>query len=1403
MRRINWKFAAVLIVVLVLSGLGAWGLYVVQSGRIAQSLLWQARKDHEDGHFESANKLAAQYLQFRPDDTAVLLELADWMRSGAVGRRQLASALQLYEKILRFQTDNGEVRRKAVEVYLALGQYGEALDHLERLLQIQPNDAALLTQAGRCLHATGKLDAANDFYRRAMRADARYIAAYVYAAGLQQSQFKNPVAAGVLLERAVAANPESADARAALGGHLRRQRKFDDAARCVKQGLDREPNNPTLLMAASEIASAAGDFAQSRALLDRGCQAHPKDTRFVCALAWQLLYDGRADLAAEKLRAGNATNPNDIDVLTLLADVLAQDGQTEPLEKALRDLRELKAPPEKIAPRVQYVEARLLMVRGRFPDALQKLNNLRQIAQRMPSLHRQVNALLAQCCGELGDHAGEVDAIKRLLESDPNAGAMRLEYARALAGANLHSDALREFLVVIPRSEISSRLIASTARVLIDRARTDPDAWTNLQRAIENLTLDDANANPTIARAELDRIRNRPEVALTQIVKNLSKLPHNATLHAERAALFELKFGADRALAALAEGEQLAGDQADLRLLKARLLSGRIDRSQIAILTGLSENVEQFRAEDRVAILRAIIAGCRFVDDSAAVNQMLYRLSQVCPDDFASREALYSMAVRSRNIVLREVLRQEIESLEGKDGPCLQRVEAERFISGGAAENLKQAETLLEKCAAKRPADPAIPFLRGRIAEIRGQVAAARDQYSKAWSRGFFDRPNEELLLSARGSAGTQPCAILVESIAARVTVETSRSLVIAALPLFDTDNRMRFAERLLAQCPADHAPNQAWLGQLFARMGLPEQSEAAFRRAAAAAPQARDGWLSLLTERMSDSVRFAATVVEVQQALPPLEAALVIGRAYEIAKRPDDARREFEKAAQLNAEDSRPLRLLAGLAMHSGRQAEACKVLESLVRSAEDKSPEDVRWARRTLALQLAFQPSLANFQRAMALLDQNKVGESWVVDDMRARALVLATQKSRPIGDGKSTARREAIAILETLQQRNTARNADDLLLLAKLLRAENDSDRFQRVLDRMRIEYRGHFATVAFLAREALRESDAAGCEKLLPVLKQLGPGQLETVAIEFHLRILSDDFAAADRLLTDYCKHATDRTDEARRNRQLADFLFGFLAACPVPDRPALVANLQKAALSHHMAAFGFRDDGMQRLVTLLAQSGQSARALELLQGQWADRAPELITAAQILVLRHGFVSESQHKSFEQYLVGQVEKHPNSVPLRINLADYYQFTKSNDRAVTLYRQVLATEPNNVAALNNLAWTLAGDRTKAPEALALVQRAIDLIGPMDDLLDTRARIRFESGDVQAGLRDLTEAVTEAPTATRLADLAAMHRKAGQPDMALRFELRIRKFSGEESEPHNRETQAKGQKSAVRNQE
>ena len=94
-----------------------------------------------------------------------------------------------------------------------------------------------------------------------------------------------------------------------------------------------------------------------------------------------------------------------------------------------------------------------------------------------------------------------------------------------------------------------------------------------------------------------------------------------------------------------------------------------------------------------------------------------------------------------------------------------------------------------------------------------------------------------------------------------------------------------------------------------------------------------------------------------------------------------------------------------------------------------------------------------------------------------------------------------------------------------------------------------------------------------------------------------------------------------------------------------------------------------------------------------------------------------------RRIEKSLKDMLAQTSNSVPLLICLADLYDLQERFADAETVYRQALHKDGDNVMALNNLAWLLAFKQAPArDEALVVINKAIDLVGPSPELLDTR---------------------------------------------------------------------------------
>ena len=109
----------------------------------------------------------------------------------------------------------------------------------------------------------------------------------------------------------------------------------------------------------------------------------------------------------------------------------------------------------------------------------------------------------------------------------------------------------------------------------------------------------------------------------------------------------------------------------------------------------------------------------------------------------------------------------------------------------------------------------------------------------------------------------------------------------------------------------------------------------------------------------------------------------------------------------------------------------------------------------------------------------------------------------------------------------------------------------------------------------------------------------------------------------------------------------------------------------------------------------------------------------------------------------------KEHPKDTQLHAFQAQQAIVAKDYKVAVQQYRAVLAVEPDNATALNNLAWALneLGD----PKALEVADRASVLAPNVPTVMDTRGWILVQRGDAKKGLDLLREASGLAPDAMK----------------------------------------------------
>ena len=127
-----------------------------------------------------------------------------------------------------------------------------------------------------------------------------------------------------------------------------------------------------------------------------------------------------------------------------------------------------------------------------------------------------------------------------------------------------------------------------------------------------------------------------------------------------------------------------------------------------------------------------------------------------------------------------------------------------------------------------------------------------------------------------------------------------------------------------------------------------------------------------------------------------------------------------------------------------------------------------------------------------------------------------------------------------------------------------------------------------------------------------------------------------------------------------------------------------------------------------------------------------------------------LSVSGAKAPEAVLKEWLAKNPDDAATRLQLADYYLAHTQKALAITNYEQILKAHPNNIAALNNLAWVYTEQNN--PKALALAERAYKMAPTSPGVADTYAWALISRDQPKTALPILQQAAKAAPKAATI---------------------------------------------------
>lgn len=1397
----------ILAAVVLLLGVGAFGVRYVRKRIIAHRALIAGLAAFEREDWAAACEQFRRYLARRPTDQTEdrHIEIPEKYARALLRVRPLtadnvAAAIGAYRRVLRLAPERRSTYEALAKLYIDLGDFNELAYIARKLREQYPDDpraAIWLATARIAQHELGEarseLETVIAQWEQRPGGDEDYVLACVMLSGLaaQDGTAAARQEALTWLDRAVARDPESLTAR------LRRAQFYRKLADLLPEQRDEY-----LAGAQSDLEAAtalSGADVHERLMLVREWMKHNELDRAAAAL------DAVAALGERELKdAFLSLEEWQITHFLLRADLLLREGKlAEGAALAERVLAALKHAQDRR--RVLPIAARLYALNGQLEAARAALAELRELlATNTTSEAKELLALLEATIARV---EGRPYRVIELLEPFVPRGPADADLLRVLAEAYRQTDQNRRAVRLLlsyfeqrdPRDD--PQVAALLARELL-RAGD----WRTAARLAEALGPHSAEGvllrlearfrAATQATAQPDR--QALEDLLAAAERLAAAAPGNVQIRLLQAAVAGLLGQVELAEQVLADAAATCTEPLPAELALARLYAQtqRLDEAHtvcrracerdpeaVAAWATLAE-IQERRADASVArqTLEEALAAAKTPDARRELAlrlagfDLLHGQRQKGIERLRALAAEYPSDVRSRSLLLDmpEVagdaeqagrLIAELRAIEGERGLLWRAHQAALWLAGADWQDRKdEARELLEYCLEADPGWPAAALLLADLYSRLGQ----QDQAEQICRRALAANPSatrvaDRLLALLQQQRRFAEARQLLDQLHQRQRIPLTRRVGIL-VETGETERALRELELKVANDPRDADARIALAQLLYRQKGDAQRALRCLDEAEALAGpslvittarvailRAEQRWdearavLDKAVEREgSFDAYFLRGVFLAQRGEDELaerdfarladwpdrpDGHLLLGMFYAERERLDEAIAAWERGLESFPDDIALQRqLMTGLLARN--QADDRERGQRLLSALEKRAPADPQllWVRAVLALNEATPQATATAQKLLERIVE--------LEPTAVEAHLKLIELAQRAGE-LSSARQRAVRALGA--------NPDEPRLLVARARVERALGNAETARALLRLVLAGDPQNV-----EVLHLFVQLGLEAGTPAALGEAQEQLERALATG----VDDPQLQIDALLVLEAQGQTARVDE----------LLGRLQEAGEPRRavPALLAlsqlhwhrgdlTLGEQRLNQAAALAPDEPRVLERRVAWLGGLGRLDELATLVRGDCPDPPfmPEILFAAGT----HLAGSDDQaHRRLASELFERVlAREPEESPLWFDAVGWLYQAGAVERAVELYRHVLARNPESLRALNDLAWILAEAFEDYEQALPLAERGLELAPDDVHLLDTRGVILTHlPGRLEDARRDFEKCVKLQPPGT-----------------------------------------------------
>jgi len=1162
----------------------------------------------------------------------------------------------------------------------------------------------------------------------------------------------------------------------------------------LEQAGELAPDDKTILLTRLELAIDRNDARTALDLAATGIEKHATERRFYILGADANIRLGKPEDATKMLLKGLEVMPKSVELNFELALNYLRMGQLDEGRKATEVTREAALQSNSFQRlRSAFLQAQLAVVdkssekRANIAEGLlvSQRENLASHAQEWqakgwatPNDIRRQLGLTHQSLAKLYMTRGAWDrALPHFLEWERNdrysAIFAEAGYWKCQKQLGHLDDAIRAYRILRKQNEqlffLFEDLWSPAFTAVLEQQAALPVSKRNREELDGMLKEIDKNKSLSLAKKEelhamVDRVFGQVKESRDTLIALLAADPKNENAWMQLAILDFSEKGADAALATVAKAIETAGDSTRLRKLKGDFLvrkqSPTLRRDLQELENGLTNITDKQRA---VFLMDLAQLQYYMVHDVEAARRLVREASKLDPGDTRAQWALFEYARDEEDLEGVTQIAQEIRDSQGTNSQDWQLVEATRYmlqmVKNGRSDpaNMAQAKTLLIEIAKKRPNWYEANLLEAQLAYLDGNLDLYIARILDCLDKQKGGKPNPQLIqrvvpmLLQRGKIDE---ALATLNIVPEEQRGPDLQQISVAIHLAKQNPSAAVAEaKKIMETVKSDGRLWLWYGSVLSEAGQLNDAGAAFAKAVELAPTDPDMYLAYMEYLVTvdpTHERARAQLVQMEQKLDAKRRAFALGIGHFLLGDPARSEDLFREAKAAEPGNVGLRRAIAQFyLLKRGYQNKASDELTELLAMGSQPSDEtNRRWARRELARLRAASGMYWQQKEALDLLEQNRVDGVLSEEDLLQKARILA---SRPDSDS----RRKAIAILERdfLEAKKPLGKIEQLMLASLYEQVgswSKSSERIRSLVAQGR--NKDDFDVVSLYVKLSIKHDDLQTAESWQDALEKIQPNSDLTKALRAQLLFRQNKQAQALNILRDMVPKPVPK-DKAGLAVRVAELM--------------VTLKFYDDAESLYSEYVRLVPDGKLVLADFMGRYRDLQGSLDICEDILSRLSPDrnsndwmkvLEVAIYTVRARQSQVTPQQMEKVASWIKRGATANPDSVEFRLKSAEFLELTGKYDEVITLYRKLLTEKVKKGAAddgiapelravtLNNLAYLLAiTDPPQAEEALTLIKEAIDILGPIRDLLDTRGVVYLRLGKAKEALADLNDVLLD----------------------------------------------------------